>query len=213
MHDEDSERTAQLAELTNLVAAILAQPDLALASAPALTSLDEKFFRMAYAGSAARAVTLRARYVAAMDRAARDPRFVLADQLGFIDAKMGAFKGFVAPNKLLPTSLLRLADQRFEAALTVEQSPYVRPGLVNAALSILEDTDQYAKAYQIAKAEIARSDAPYYFQADLAGIAENSDARTRPSTCSTSPTVARKVRLRAFSGAALCQRAHTHGTE
>ncbi len=43
---------------------------------------------------------------------------------------------------------------------------------MNAALNILEDSDQYAKAYQIAKAEIGRADSPYYFQADLADVAE-----------------------------------------
>jgi hypothetical protein len=48
----------------------------------------------------------------------------------------------------------------------------VRPGLVNASLGILEDLGDYPAAYRIAKDEIGRAGAPYYYEADLAGIAE-----------------------------------------
>src|SRR5262249_23323034 len=98
--------------------------------------------------------------------------FVVADQLGFVNAKINALKSLAGPHQALPAELLQAADARIDAALDAEKSQYVRPGLVNAALNILEDTDQYDKAYQIAKAEIDRSDSPYYYQADLAEIAE-----------------------------------------
>ena len=62
-------------------AAILAQPDLALASAPALTSLTDDFFNAARSRDATLAATLRDRFVATMDRAASAPRYVVADQL------------------------------------------------------------------------------------------------------------------------------------
>jgi tetratricopeptide (TPR) repeat protein len=64
------------------------------------------------------------------------------------------------------------AQQRINAALAAEQNPFVRSGLVNAALNILEDTGDYPGAYKIAHDEIARASAPYYYKADLAEIAE-----------------------------------------
>ncbi len=164
--------SARSAALIDEVASILAQPDVALATAPALTSLDDSFFQAARARNAAQAIALRDRYIATMNRAALASRFVVADQLGFIDAKIDALKSFTKPRTQLPTAVVAAADRRIDTALAAEHSPYVRPGLVNASLNILEDSDQYAKAYQIAKAEIARSDTPYYYQADLAEVAE-----------------------------------------
>ncbi|HTW75906.1 MAG TPA: thioredoxin family protein [Steroidobacteraceae bacterium] len=169
---------AQLAHLTDQITAMLAQPDLAVTLAPALASLDESFFRAARARNAALAATLRDRYVRVMQRAASDPGYVLADQLGFIDAQLEAMKSLSPARAPLPAPVLAAADQRIDAALAAEQSPYVRPGLVNAALNILEDTDQYSRAYDIVKAEIGRSDSPYYFQADLAEVAEKLGRRT-----------------------------------
>ncbi len=161
-----------LSALMDQVSAVLAQPELALASAPALMALDASFFQAAQRRSPAVAQQLRDRYVATMDAAASAPRFVVADQLGFLDAKVNALTSLAAPHQQLPAELLNSVDARIDAALDAEKSPYVRPGLVNAALNILEDTDQYDKAYQIAKGEIHRSETPYYYQADLAEIAE-----------------------------------------
>jgi protein disulfide-isomerase len=154
------------------VSEVLAQPQLALATAPALMALDASFFKAARSRSPALADSLRDRYVATMDAAATSPHFAVADQLGFLDAKANALMSLAQPHQPLPSDVLKSVDARIDAALDAEKSPYVRPGLVNAALNILEDTDQYDKAYQIAKAEIDRSETPYYYQADLAEIAE-----------------------------------------
>ncbi len=162
----------QLVALTDQVAAILAQPPLALSCAEALQTLDASFFRAARARGASFAALLRDRYVAAMDAAAADPRYVQADQLGFIDAKMVALTSIGGPAYRIRPAVLAAADRRIDAALAAEQSAYVRPGLVNASLGILEDSGQYPRAYQVAQDEIGRSDAPYYYQADLAQIAE-----------------------------------------
>lgn len=168
----DAAASARLSALTDQVAAVLAQPALALATAPALTALDASFFKTVQTRRPALARELRDRYVASMEAAASAPRYVLADQLGFLDAKMNALISLAAPHQRLPAELLHSVDARIDAALDAQQSPYVRPGLVNAALNILEDTGQYEQAYQIAKAEIDRSETPYYYQADLAQIAE-----------------------------------------
>jgi protein disulfide-isomerase len=71
-----------------------------------------------------------------------------------------------------PKELTAQFDQRIDDALATEQNQWLRSGLVNASLDILEDTGDYNKAYDIAKAEIARSATPYYYEGDLAEIAE-----------------------------------------
>jgi tetratricopeptide (TPR) repeat protein len=118
------------------------------------------------------ALALRDDYVGTMDAAANDPRYVEADQLGFIDAKLRALKALGGPKSKLPADAVTAANMRIDAALESEQNPYLRSGLVNASLNILEDSGDYPKAYQIAKAEMARSAMPYYFEADLAEVAE-----------------------------------------
>jgi protein disulfide-isomerase len=164
--------SARLVGLTDQVAAILAQRGLAVSSADALQNLDASFFKAVRARGAKFAPALRDSYAATMDGAANDARYVEADQLGYIDAKLRALKALGGPKDKLPADVVAGANARIDAALDSEQDPYVRSGLVNAALNILEDTSQYPKAYQIAKAEMARSSMPYYFEADLAQIAE-----------------------------------------
>ena len=157
--------------LTDRVGSILSAPQLAAASAPALQNLGAPFFAAVRARGAHFAARLRSGYLAVMDAAAADPRYVTADQLGFVDAKIVALRALGGARELTP-GLLAAADRRIEQALAAEQSPYVRPGLVNASLGILEDSNQYRLAYRIARDEVSRADAPYYYQADLAEIAE-----------------------------------------
>ena len=158
--------------LTDQVEGILAQQGLAVSSADALQNLDDSFFKAVRARGPKFAQALRDSYAATMDAAANDARYVEADQLGYIDAKLRALKALDGLKDKLSADVVAAANMRIDAALDAEQNPYVRSGLVNAALNILEDTGQYPKAYQIAKAEMARSTMPYYFEADLAGIAE-----------------------------------------
>ena len=164
--------SARLVALTDQVAGILAQPAVAVASAGALQILDDGFFKAAAARGPKFAPLLRDSYVATMDAAAIDARYVEADQLGFLDAKLRALKALGGPKSKLTADVLAAANMRIDTALEAEQNPYVRSGLVNAALNILEDSGQLSKAYQIAKAEIARSNTPYYYEADLAEVAE-----------------------------------------
>jgi len=164
--------SAQLVALTDQVAAILGDRSLAVASADALQNLDDNFFNAVSARGAKFAAALRDSYVATMDAAASDARYVEADQLGFIDAKVRALKALGGQKYKLPADTVAAANRRIDAALEAEQNPYVRSGLVNAALNILEDIGDYPKAYQIAKAEMTRSNTPYYYEADLAEVAE-----------------------------------------
>jgi thiol-disulfide isomerase/thioredoxin len=164
--------STRLAALTDQVSGILAERSLAISSADALQILDDNFFKAVAARAGKFAPALRDSYVGAMDAASNDARYVEADQLGFIDAKLRALKLLGGPKYTLPADTLAAANMRIDAALEAEQNPFVRSGLVNAALDILEDSGEYPKAYQIAKAEIARASAPYYYEADLAEVAE-----------------------------------------
>jgi thioredoxin-related protein len=167
--------------LIDEVAKVLKQPQLARACAPALQTLDASFFAAVRQRPASDRLRVRDDYVAAMHAAASDPRYVMADRLGFIDAQVVAMKALNGPPQAL-SALLSEADHQIDQALASEQNAYVRPGLVNAALNILEDSHQYSKAYGIARQEIARSDAPYYYQADLAQIAEQLGRRQEALT-------------------------------
>lgn len=164
--------STRLVGLTDQVAAILTQPALALVSAQALQTLDLSFFDAVRERGPKIAPMLGASYVAAMDVASSDARYVQADQLGFIDAKIRALNELNGPKYKLPKDFLATANARIDAALATEQNQYLRSGLVNASLNILEDVGDYSKAYQVANAEINRSHTPYYFQSDLAEIAE-----------------------------------------
>ena len=167
-----AQASAMLAELEDHVAEVLAEPALAVSGADALAVLDDSFFKAVRVRGGSLPATVRERYVAAMRSAADDQRYVLADQLGFIDAEVRALKALSPPKTALPRDVPAVAHERIAAALAAEQNPFVRSGLVNAALNILEDLGDYPGAYAIAHAEIPRASAPYYYKADLAEIAE-----------------------------------------
>src|ERR1035441_2273705 len=91
---------------------------------------------------------------------------------GLSDGDRGGVKDLGQPKAPRPKNVVAGARQRIDAALAAEQNPFVRSGLVNASLDILEDIGDYPGAYKIAHEEIARASAPYYYKADLAEIAE-----------------------------------------
>jgi len=172
----------QLEALEDQVAAVLAQPELALRAADALAILDDSFLKAVRARGGPLPAQLRERYVATMEAAANDKRYVLADQLNFIDAKLRALQDLSPPKTPIPADAAAAAKQRVESALAAEQNPFVRSGLVNASLDILEDVGDLQAAYAVAHAEIARAHAPYYYKADLAEIAEKLGRRDEALT-------------------------------
>jgi thiol-disulfide isomerase/thioredoxin len=164
--------SALLAGLQDRVNEVLSEPLLAVSTADALAMLDDAFFKSVRARDATHADQVRERYVATMAAAATDKRYVLADQLGFIDAELRALKDLGKPKAPLPNDVVAYAQQRIDTALAAEQNPFVRSGLVNASLDILMDIGDLPGAYRVAHDEIARASAPYYYKADLAEIAE-----------------------------------------
>lgn len=174
--------SALLATLQDQVLDVLEQHDRAVSCADALAMLDDAFFESVRARGEPIIDRLRDAYVADMRDASVDPRYALADQLGFVDAQLRALKDLAAPKTSLPADFVAMAHQRIDTALANEQDPHVRAGLVNASLGILEDLDDLPAAYQLAHAEIARASSPYYYKADLAGIAEKMGRRQEALT-------------------------------
>jgi protein disulfide-isomerase len=172
-----SQPSVRLVALSDQVEQILQQQELALASAESLQALDDAFFKAVRARGPKFAPTLRDSFLGIMDVASNDHRYALADQLGFIDAKLRALKALNDAKYKYPKELLAAIEARIDEALAAEHNPYVRSGLVNASLNILEDSGDFDKAYDIAKAEIARSNTPYYYEGDLAEIAERQGHR------------------------------------
>jgi protein disulfide-isomerase len=175
--DGRQQPSPMLAALIDQVAQVLTQRDTAVAAAGALATLDDSFFQAVRARGPSVSAPFVQSYVAIMDAAANDPRYALADQLGFVDAKLRSLGAGVAPTSkqgraALPKAAVAAARVRVNTALAAEQNIYVRSGRVSAALSILEDIGDYPAAYQVAQAEIGRASAPYYYKADLAEIAE-----------------------------------------
>lgn len=161
-----------LAGLQDHVNDVLSQPTLAVTASGALAMLDDNFFKSVRVRGGALPEQLRDRYSATMAAAATDKRYALADQLEFLDAQLRVLKDLGKPKTELPKDVVANAQQRIDAALAAEQNPFVRSGLVNASLDILEDLNDLPGAYTVAHDEIARASAPYYYKADLAEIAE-----------------------------------------
>ena len=163
--------------LSDEVEAILQQSELAVASAGALQVLDDAFFKAVKARGVKFAPALRDSFVGVMDSAANDPRYVQADQLGFIDAKLRALKALNDSKYKIPKDMLASINARIDSALAAEQNPYraLRSGECIAQYS--GGRGRLPKAYDIAKAEIARSGTPYYYEGDLAEIAEKQGHR------------------------------------
>jgi protein disulfide-isomerase len=162
----------KLVDAADQVAAILRQQDLAVSAAGALSVLDDAFFKAVKNRGGKTTSDIRDSFVSVMDVAATDKRYAVADQLGFIDAKLRLLKALNDAKYKFPKELTSAYNQRIDDALASEQNQWLRSGLVNASLNILEDTGDYSKAYDIAKAEMARSATPYYYEGDLAEIAE-----------------------------------------
>ena len=162
--------SAPSAALRTHVAAIgqiLARAATALEVADALQVLNENFFRAVKASGSADAWL--ASFTKVMDGAASDPDFAEADQLGAIGSKLTAIKIIKGA---VPAGAARAASARVAAALAEHQTPYVRSGIINAVLPIYDVLGQNEQAYKVVQGELAKTDTPYYYKADLGDLAE-----------------------------------------
>jgi thiol-disulfide isomerase/thioredoxin len=150
------------------VSIVLDRPREALALADALQYLDDSYFAAIKADGATAAPWL-AKYARVMDAATRDPSHALADQLGASYAKLSAIK---AIDGSVPADVARDARAQLDVALAGQQIPYVRSGVINAALGIFDVLDQNEEAYRVVQGELDKTATPYYYKADLGDLAE-----------------------------------------
>jgi protein disulfide-isomerase len=73
----------------------------------------------------------------------------------------------------VPAGAARAASARVAAALAGRQIPYVRSGIINAVLPIYDVLGQNEQAYTMVQGELAKTDTPYYYKADLGDLAES----------------------------------------
>jgi thiol-disulfide isomerase/thioredoxin len=150
------------------IAALLRNERQTVAVADALQYLDDSFFRAVKASSDSTGWLNR--FTQAMDAAAVDPDYADADQLGAIGSKLLAIKTI---NGAIPVGAARAARARVDAAMAGNQTPYVRSGIINAALPVYELLDQNDVAYRVVQGELRKTATPYYYKADLASLAES----------------------------------------
>jgi protein disulfide-isomerase len=151
------------------VSQMLSGGRLAASNNDVLSYLGEPFFRAVKAQGTARAAQFNALFAAVMEKAANNPQFAAADQLSAVGSRLQAEKVIVGT--ISPT-LARYSRARLDAALAAPGIPYVRSGLINAALPIFELLNANAEAYQLLQGELSKTLTPYYYQADLADLAE-----------------------------------------
>jgi thiol-disulfide isomerase/thioredoxin len=150
------------------ITALLRNERQAIAVADALQYLDESFFRAAKASSDS--AGWLSRFTQAMDAAAVEPDYSDADQLGAISSKLVAIKTI---NGAIPVGAARAARARVDSALASTQVPFLRSGIINAALHIYDTLDQNEVAYRVLQGELRKTATPYYYKADLAELAES----------------------------------------
>ena len=160
--------SAALRARVEAVGQILTEGTAALRVADALQILNENFFRAVKASPGADAWL--ARFTKVMDGAAVDPNFAEADQLGALGSKLTAIKTIKGA---VPAGAARAASARVAAALAGRQIPYVRSGIINAVLPIYDVLGQNEQAYTMVQGELAKTDTPYYYKADLGDLAES----------------------------------------
>ena len=161
----------RLDQLLDQVNGIVSNPAAASVLADAIGGLDESFFQAVAKAAPADAAAWAQRYAAVMDTAATDPRFSAADHLYFLYAKLVATKT-LDRHHVIPEALSIQAHQRIDAALAGKLDEHSRASIVNAAMNILDVLGDDARAYAIAREQMAHSKSPYYYMLDLASLDE-----------------------------------------
>lgn len=157
------------AALLQAVDAVLADPARAADNFDVLTGIGDGFFKAVGKPGSPTALAFNARFAAAMDAAAAHPRYTTADRLYAVARKLAAAKALTG--KIEPV-LATAARARLDAALAESSIPYVRSGIINSALPLYDLLGANADAYVLLQGELAKTETPYYYQADLAVLAE-----------------------------------------
>lgn len=140
-----------------------------------ITSLDQSAIDLAASLGVideAQAQRLRERWVAALEAEADDPNKPTEDRLRAFLHKLERVKK-QDPQSRIPAALAEDARSRVQAALAA--TPHAAPervGVVDAALSIVEQLGGKASARAILETEIKTAAAPYYYMKKMAHLEE-----------------------------------------
>ena len=153
------------------IAAIVADPKIAVGVVDALEGLDSEFFAAVLAQGPPVSEKFRRNWERTMDEVSNDPHRIDADQLYALGEKLVVVKQFLAPGSL-PGALTDEAHRRAAAALGRSADPYVRAGVVNAASFVYEQLGDDAAEEALLRGELLTSKTPYYYMVDLGDLEE-----------------------------------------
>jgi thioredoxin-like negative regulator of GroEL len=161
--------SAALAQQVKDITAMLEKAQLLAGNSDALSYLGESFFLAVKAQGADQARKFNEQYGRAMERYADNPQFAAADHLAAVGSRLDAEKALTGA---ISPAVKQYGREHLDAALAGDDIPYVRSGIINAALPIFEMLGANAEAYRLLQAELGKTQTPYYYQADLADLAE-----------------------------------------
>jgi hypothetical protein len=163
--------SALTVKLANEVYEILADREVALASADVLRNLGEEFFTAVKRNDPKRAAPFLERWSGVMDAAASDPRFAETDHIYAMVVKMQAAKA-LGPDGKIPAPLAKRVTERVDAALAKKHEGYERAGVVNASLWALDTLEEKERIRAVLDHEVKTAKQPYYYMLDLADVEE-----------------------------------------
>ena len=138
----------------------------------ALRTLEPVFFTAYSRQNQAAALRLASLCEAAELKAAQDPRFPRADQLGALLLAL-EMRDALQDDDSQQAALRKSARDRLAAEMTdLPQDPYLRSGVVMAVLEAMYAIGDYPAAYDIARREVQSSHYAYYFMSDMGLICE-----------------------------------------
>jgi thioredoxin-related protein len=119
-------------------------------------------------GSADRSA-LQAKFLAALDRLAKDDSLFITERLYTAVGRI-RFERIDDPDKELPAALKEDITAMVARADAQTKDVYERQTVINAASGVLDEAGLTAEAKQLLLAELGKSQQPYYFMVGLANI-------------------------------------------
>lgn len=94
------------------------------------------------------------------------------EQLAIVGVQIALYRVH-HPDGALPPALLQAARSKVAAADAAATTPYERQASISSAAELLEQAGDGDGARKLLEAELDKSPAPYYYMAELAGLAES----------------------------------------
>jgi protein disulfide-isomerase len=151
---------------------LLANKQLAMANADALRGLPKEFYLAARQTLPQIAPGIRERMIGVADATTASAQFAPADQLAAQLMKIRVAEAYAADGKV-PTDVRTVALQTATKMLAVKQDAYVRAGVVNSAINIYIELDDWVRARDLLALEASTSNTPHYYIGDLADVEEH----------------------------------------